>query len=246
MARNVASTSAVSGDQLASCSRLGGPAARSSARARACTCAVLPDLQAGQVEAERLGLPDQVLQLAEGLLGRAGRGQRLLDQAQVGQELAGSRVGQVGVPDPGGAEPLGGVQQVGPVRLLRRPGGDLGQQLGVGRRGGGQRPAQAGGGGVVAACRVSARPILVVAFSRARRMWSAWIVAVSRVTWAVTNGLPSRSAPTQLPNRRYADTGEAPAAHGAGASGRRTRPARGRAPGTRPGPPGTASRRTRP
>ena len=68
------------------------------------------------------------------------------------------------------------------------------------------------GGGVVAACRVSARPILVVAFSRARRMWSAWIVAVSRVTWAVTNGFPSRSAPTQLPNRRYADTGEAPGA----------------------------------
>src|SRR6185437_5053356 len=64
-------------------------------------------------------------------------------------------------------------------------------------------------GGVVAACRVSARPILAVAFSSARRMWSAWMVAVSRVTWAVTNGLPSRSAPTQLPNRRKARTGVA-------------------------------------
>ncbi len=54
-------------------------------------------------------------------------------------------------------------------------------------------------GGVVASCMVSDRPILVVAFSSARSTWSAWIVAVSRVTWAVTNGLPSRSAPTQLP-----------------------------------------------
>ena len=61
---------------------------------------------------------------------------------------------------------------------------------------------------MVAACRVSARPILVVAFSSARSTWSAWIVAVSRVTCAVTNGLPSLSAPTQLPNRMKAGTGE--------------------------------------
>ena len=66
---------------------------------------------------------------------------------------------------------------------------------------------------MVAACRVSARPILPVVFSSARSTWSAWIVAVSRVTCAVTNGLPSRSAPTQLPNRRKAGTGDpAPAA----------------------------------
>ncbi len=36
--------------------------------------AVLPDLQAGQVEPERLGLPDKVLQLTERLLGGPGRG----------------------------------------------------------------------------------------------------------------------------------------------------------------------------
>jgi hypothetical protein len=36
---------------------------------------VLPDLQPGQMEAERLGLPDQVLQLAGRLPRRPGRGQ---------------------------------------------------------------------------------------------------------------------------------------------------------------------------
>ena len=54
-------------------------------------------------------------------------------------------------------------------------------------------------GGAAPAFTVSARPIRVVAFSSARSTWSAWMTAVSRVTWAVTNGLPSRSAPTQLP-----------------------------------------------
>ena len=98
------------------------------------------------MEAERLRLPDEVLQFAEGLLGGTRRGQRRLDQAQVGHVLGGARVGQVGVPGPGGSQPLRGVQQVGPVRFRRRPGGDLGQQFRVGRRGGGQRPAQAGGG----------------------------------------------------------------------------------------------------
>ena len=74
-----------------------------------------------------------------------------------------------------------------------------------------RRPAD---GGVVASCRVRARPIRTVAVSSARRMWSAWMVAVSRVTWAVTNGLPSRSAPTQLPKRRNASTGVADPAAG--------------------------------
>ena len=48
--------------------------------------AVLPDLQLGQVEPERLRLPDQVLQLAERLPRCARRRQRVLHQAQVGQE----------------------------------------------------------------------------------------------------------------------------------------------------------------
>ena len=105
--------------------------------------AVLPDLQAGQVEAERLGLPDQVLQLAGSLLASPGRGQRLLDDAQVADEVVRARVGQVGVPDPGGVDPRRGVQQVGPVRLLRGAGRDLGQQLRVGGRRGRERAPQA-------------------------------------------------------------------------------------------------------
>ncbi len=59
-----------------------------------------------------------------------------------------------------------------------------------------------GPGGAASACTVSARPIRLVAFSSARSAWSAWITAASLVTWAVTRGFPSRSAPTQLPNRR--------------------------------------------
>ena len=49
-----------------------GRAGRAEFGQRPCVhLAVLPDLQAGQVEAERLRLPDEVLQLAAGLLGRA-------------------------------------------------------------------------------------------------------------------------------------------------------------------------------
>src|ERR1035441_8197018 len=44
------------------------------------------------------------------------------------------------------------------------------------------------------------------------------MTAVSLVTWAVTKGLPSRSAPTQLPKRRNAGTADA--AGGACAGGR--------------------------
>ncbi len=59
---------------------------------------VLADLEGGQVEAERLGLPGQVLELPVGQPGRPGRGQRRLDQAHVVQELAG-----VPVAPPGGS-----------------------------------------------------------------------------------------------------------------------------------------------
>ena len=65
-------------------------------------------------------------------------------------------------------------------------------------------PAGSGSASAGPACTVRARPMRVAAFSRARSTWSAWISAVSLVTCAVTNGLPSRSAPTQLPNRRNA------------------------------------------
>ena len=59
---------------------------------------------------------------------------------------------------------------------------------------------------MAASYRVSERPIRLVARSSARSTCSAWMVAASRVTRAVTNGFPSRSAPTQLPKRRKAGT----------------------------------------
>ena len=60
------------------------------ARERA-DAAVLADLELGEVEAEGLDLPDQVLQLAVRDCGRARRGQRGLHQPQVGEQLAGAR-----------------------------------------------------------------------------------------------------------------------------------------------------------
>ncbi len=67
----------------------------------------------------------------------------------------------------------------------------------------------AGDGGEVTASTVSARPILPQTASRPRSACSAWITAASLVTAAVTFGLPSRSPPTQEPNRRNGGTGEA-------------------------------------
>ena len=75
-----------------------------SSSAAACTCGVLADLQLRQVEAERLDLPDEVLQLAVRLPRRAGRGQRLLGDPQVGEQLAGRAVGEVEVAAAGGGD----------------------------------------------------------------------------------------------------------------------------------------------
>ncbi len=101
--------------------------------------------------------------------------------------------------------PLRGVQQVGPVRLLRRPGGDLGQEPPGERRR--RRPGPAAAGRLLRRRRLRAasapgRSWAVIRAERAQGAWSAWMTAVSRVTCAVTKGLPSRSAPTQLPKRR--------------------------------------------
>ncbi len=83
-ARSVASTSSASAGQRAR------PRARTAFGERpGVHRAVLADLQLGQVEAERLGLPDQLLQLAVRLPGGSRGGQRLLDQAQIGQECPG-------------------------------------------------------------------------------------------------------------------------------------------------------------
>ena len=132
--RNVARTSCVCGD--------GGSPPLQLGQRPGVHLAVLPDLQLGQVEPERLRLPDQVLQLAERLPRRARRRQRVLHQAQVGQEPGRIPVAQIRVAQPGGAEPFGQKEQVRTVRLGRGAGRDAGQQLRVRRLGDLERAGQ--------------------------------------------------------------------------------------------------------
>ena len=85
--------------------------------------AVLPDLEPGKVEPERLRLPEQVLELTECLPGGAGPGQRPLHEPEVGDELSRAAVGQarraVVLASPDGAQPPRRVKQVGAIRLFR-------------------------------------------------------------------------------------------------------------------------------
>ena len=114
---------------------------------------VLADLQRGQVEAEALGLPDQVLQLAERLAAGPGVGQGLLEQPQVGEQLTGIAVGQAGLrrglarpggglrrrgPQPGGPQSRGDEQAELAERLLRRARGQFGHEHRLDAPGGGQ------------------------------------------------------------------------------------------------------------
>src|SRR4029450_3402974 len=86
------------------------------------------------------------------------------------------------------------------------PGGRLQPPQGVGGLGGRGRPGGAGGPATGRAW-----AILLVTASSPRRTWSAWMARVALVVSAVTLGLPSRSPPTQLPQRRYGRNGGAPA-----------------------------------
>src|SRR6266536_6288327 len=96
--------------------------------------AVLADLETGQVEAEGLGLPEQVLELTERLPGGARPRQRPLHEAEVGDELRRTAVGQAGLAvalaDPDRVQPPRRVQQVDAVGLLRGAHRDLGEQAG--------------------------------------------------------------------------------------------------------------------
>ena len=81
---------------------------------------VLADLQGRHVEAERLHLPDQVLEVAESESFRVRLPQRGLDRSQVLEEFGRVRIA-MGKPGPGGRQALGGEQQELPVRLPGRP-----------------------------------------------------------------------------------------------------------------------------
>ena len=59
-----------------------------------------------------------------------------------------------------------------------------------------------GEGGVEPAATVRAWPTRLVTASSPRSTWSAWMAMAAWVVSAVTLGLPSRSPPTQLPQRR--------------------------------------------
>ena len=113
--------------------------------------AVLPDLQFGQVKTERLGLPEQLLQLAEGLPGGVRLDERLLHQAEIVGELVWSRIGQswpVPFAEPGRAQPLRRVQEIGAERLLRGARDDLRDQFRVRVPRGGERPGDVRSGRV--------------------------------------------------------------------------------------------------
>src|SRR5262249_56408444 len=99
----------------------------------------------------------QVLQLPE-RLPVGGRGQQgLLDQAQVGEERAASRVGQVSLTHPGSEQAFGKEKQEGAIRLLGGACPELREEFGVRRLGGLQRQGEvrAGRGGSGRECQAA-------------------------------------------------------------------------------------------
>ncbi len=74
-----------------------------------------------------------MLQFPERLPDRTCLRERVLHQAQIGEELRATAVGQVRVPQPGRLQPLRQVEQVRAVRLLGGPGLQVGEQLRVRR-----------------------------------------------------------------------------------------------------------------
>ena len=81
---------------------------------------VLAELHLHHVEAEGLGLPDELLDGAVGRAGGTRLGKRQLDAAQVGDEVLGAGVHDVGGAHDGGAQALGNDQHAGAVELRGR------------------------------------------------------------------------------------------------------------------------------
>src|SRR5712692_11675663 len=114
--------------------------------------AVLANLELGEVKAECFRLPDQVLQLAVCLSGRAGARQRALNAAEVGDEF-GRRSISTAVAGPScRTKPVGDVEQELSVLLRRRALLELSPTFGIdGTQSlelATQMRAQRGGGGV--------------------------------------------------------------------------------------------------
>ena len=92
---------------------------------------VLTHLELGEVEAEGLQHPDDVLQLAARGPGVAGGDERLLHEQEVRERLVRPGVRQARLLSTGRVEPGGHDEQLLPVRLTRGVLADLGQQAGV-------------------------------------------------------------------------------------------------------------------
>ena len=106
---------------------------------------MLPDLELGEVEAERLGLPHQVLDLAVGHLGRAGFGQGVADDTNVVDQVARRAIGEGLLTQTRGANPPRHGEEELAVRLRRRASQPAAQRTRRRRRRGvdRQRPADA-------------------------------------------------------------------------------------------------------
>ena len=85
---------------------------------------VLADLERGEVEAEGLGLPPEVLELAEGQARGAGGDEGVLHGAEVLDELGGALVA-AGVAGASGGEAVRGEAERAPVRRVGQLAGEL-------------------------------------------------------------------------------------------------------------------------
>ncbi len=154
------------------------------------------------MEAVRLDLPEQLLQVPVRLAGRAGL--RRASPARRADRRAGARGrGRRGRRRACGSRRSCGRAAAGCGGAARRASAWRSRSRRPRRRPSAAATARAArrSGGVVAASSVSPRPMRCAVRSRPSSTCSLAIAAALRVTDAVTNGLPSRSPPTHEPMR---------------------------------------------
>ena len=226
IARKVSSTSTVRGSRVAVDAVLRDVRERAVVHLR-----VLPHLELGEVEPERLHLPDQPLQVAVGRP-RARRPRPASAARRRGRPRAPRRApyAEVGVARPGRGDPLGEEVDDPTVRLVGRVDRRSARPAPrTGRAGAAQSASSSADAGVPSASRVSPRAVRRAdASSSEQRVLGRRCRAACRVISAVTFGLPSRSPPIHDPSRTNAR-------HGRRGGARRRRPgASRRGGGTRP------------
>ena len=95
---------------------------------------VLADLEFGEVEAERLGVPDHMLQLPVGSPSRTCLRQGVLHDPQVRDQRIGPRVGVLGSAGPRCLQTVGNDQHPLPMGFARGTGTDFREAFGHGDR----------------------------------------------------------------------------------------------------------------